>query len=136
MFEQNSKILVVDDSYTHRTMICDSLRQLGFKNIVSKEGVDSATKALHEAYEEGYSFDIILSDLNMPGLSGLDFLKVVRESELFNKIPFLLITTESEKGAVIQAAMLGVSSYVVKPFSVDSLSKRLVEAYKKHESAA
>jgi two-component system chemotaxis response regulator CheY len=68
----------------------------------------------------------------MPGPSGIDFLKQVRETEKFKDLPFILITTESEKQAVIQAAMAGVSAYIVKPFNIETLTKRLQEAWKKH----
>ncbi|MCB0391937.1 MAG: response regulator [Bdellovibrionales bacterium] len=132
MFDKDTKILVVDDSLNHRQLIFDSLKKLGFKSITTSENVNDAFMKLNSEEEKGLPFNLVLSDLNMPGLSGLDFLKMVRETEKFSKIPFLLITTESEKGAVIQAAMNGVSSYIVKPFSVETLTKRLDEAWKKH----
>ena len=136
MFGPDSKILVVDDSLNHRQLIFDSLKKLGYKNIVTAENVNDAFTKLNGESDQGYPFDLVLSDLNMPGLSGLDFLKMVRETDKFKLIPFLLITTESEKGAVIQAAINGVSSYIVKPFSVETLAKRLGEAWKKHNNAA
>ncbi len=132
MFDSDTKILVVDDSSNHRQLVFDSLKKLGFKNITTSENVNDAFTKLNTESEMGMPFTLVLSDLNMPGLSGLDFLKVVRETEKFKVLPFLLITTESEKGAVIQAAMNGVSSYIVKPFSVETLTKRLGEAWQKH----
>ncbi|MCB9025771.1 MAG: response regulator [Bdellovibrionaceae bacterium] len=134
MFDRDTKILVVDDSLNHRQLIFDSLKKLGFKSITTSENVNDAFMKLNSEEDKGTPFNLILSDLNMPGLSGLDFLKMVRETEKFKVLPFLLITTESEKGAVIQAAMNGVSSYIVKPFSVETLTKRLDEAWKKHKS--
>ena len=134
MFAKDTKILVVDDSLNHRQLIFDSLKKLGFKNITTAENVNDAFLKLNAEDEVGVPFDLVLSDLNMPALSGLDFLKMVRETEKFKVLPFLLITTESEKGAVIQAAMNGVSSYIVKPFSVDTLTKRLTEAWQKHNT--
>ena len=136
MFGPETKILVVDDSLNHRQLIFDGLKKLGYKKIVTSENVNDAFMKLNSEMENGYPFDLVLSDLNMPGLSGLDFLKMVRETEQFKLTPFLLITTESEKGAVIQAAINGVSSYIVKPFSVETLAKRLGEAWKKHNAAA
>ena len=136
MFDMKTKILVVDDSVNHRQLITNSVKKLGFKNVQSTDSVSNAYKLMSDERSKGYPFELILSDLNMPGLSGLDFLKMIREAQDFSSIPFLLITTESEKGAVIQAAVLGVSSYIVKPFSVDTLRQRLTEAYKKHEEAA
>ena len=132
MFDKDTKILIVDDSLNHRQLIFDSLKKLGFKSITTSENVNDAFTKLNSESERGIPFNLILSDLNMPGLSGLDFLKMVRETAKFKALPFILITTESEKGAVIQAAMNGVSSYIVKPFSVETLTKRLDEAWKKH----
>ena len=136
MFGKETKILVVDDSLNHRQLIYDGLKKLGYKTIVTSENVNDAFTKLNSETDSGVPFDLVLSDLNMPGLSGLDFLKMVRETEKFKILPFLLITTESEKGAVIQAAINGVSSYIVKPFSVDTLAKRLEEAWRKHNTAA
>jgi two-component system chemotaxis response regulator CheY len=68
----------------------------------------------------------------MPGPSGLEFLKQIRAEKDFITLPFLLVTTESEKGAVIEAAAAGVSGYVVKPFNLETLTKKIKDAYKKH----
>lgn len=135
MFNKDTKILVVDDSLSHRQLVFDSLKKLGFKSITTSENVNDAFMKLNSEQDKGTPFNLILSDLNMPGLSGLDFLKMVRDTEKFRTLPFLLITTESEKGAVIQAAMNGVSSYIVKPFSVETLTKRLDEAWRKHNQS-
>ena len=132
MFPKETHILVVDDSINIRQIICENLRRLGFvKMETAGDSNEAFGKLVH--FSKGPSpFTLILSDLNMPGPSGLDFLKQVRESEKFKELPFVLITTESEKQAVIQAAMAGVSAYIVKPFNVDTLAKRLQEAWKKH----
>jgi two-component system chemotaxis response regulator CheY len=128
VFPKETHILVVDDSINIRQIICENLRRLGFAKMETAGDANEAFgKLVH--YSKGTApFNLVLSDLNMPGPSGLDFLKQVRESDTFKDIPFLLITTESEKQAVIQAAMAGVSGYIVKPFNVDTLAKRL-EAY-------
>ena len=68
----------------------------------------------------------------MTGPSWLEFLKKCRASPEYVNLPFILITTESEKGAVIEAAVSGVSGYIVKPFNLETLTKRLKEAFKKH----
>ena len=132
MFSKNSKFLIVDDSLNLRRMVADSLKIIGYKNITMAEDANEAMGKLTFDFEQGQPFDVVLSDLNMPGPSGLDFLKMVRASKSFGNLPFILITTENEKGAVIEAAMSGVSGYIVKPFSNSTLSQRLSEAYKKH----
>lgn len=132
VFNPSAKILVVDDSANHRQLIVDSLRRLGFKNTLAVADVNAAFSSMNAEKNKSYPYDLVLSDLNMPGLSGLDFLRMTRETPGFEELPFILITTESEKGAVIQAATNGVSSYIVKPFSADILAKRMGEAWRKH----
>ena len=134
MFPKTSNILVVDDSFNIRRLVCDTLRNIGFSNVVAAEDAIEAMNKLKEHSESTSPIDLILSDLNMPGPSGLEFLRDVRSMDQFKDLPFILVTTESEKGAVIEAAVSGVSSYVVKPFDLNTLSKRLMEAWKKHSS--
>ena len=132
MFPKDTHILVVDDSINIRQIICENLKRLGFiKMETAGDANEAFGKLVH--FSKGPSpFTLILSDLNMPGPSGLDFLKQVRETDKFKTIPFILVTTEREKQAVIQAAMAGVSAYIVKPFNIDNLTKRMQEAWKKH----
>lgn len=132
MFAKETHILVVDDSLNIRRLVVDNLNRLGFKKITTAEDANEAMKKLNASYETENPVKLVLSDLNMPGPSGLDFLKQVRSVTSFKTLPFLLVTTESEKGAVIEAAMSGVSAYIVKPFNLETLTKRLGEAYKKH----
>ena len=132
MFGRDTHILLVDDSIHMRRLIADTLYQLGFRSLVSCSDANEALRALMTSVKSSKKFDLILADLNMPGPSGLDFLKQVRNSDSFKQIPFILITTESEKGCVLEAAQNGVSSYIVKPFTSGTLAERLMQAYKKH----
>jgi two-component system, chemotaxis family, chemotaxis protein CheY len=132
MFGKDTHILVVDDSINIRQIICDNLRRVGFTKIETASDANEAFSKLVHFSKGPNPFNLILSDLNMPGPSGLDFLKQCRETEQFRDVPFIMITTESEKQAVIQAAVSGVSAYVVKPFNLDTLTKRLKEAWSKH----
>ena len=125
-------VLVVDDSANIRRLIVDHLQKLGFKSVVQAEDANDAISKVNTQQDKGNPFTLILSDLNMPGPSGIDFLKHVRGVPAYKELPFLLITTESEKGAVLEAAMNGVSSYVVKPFTIETLTKKLGEAWRKH----
>ena len=125
MFSKDTHILVVDDSLNIRRMVVDTLQRLGFSKITSAEDVPEAESKLEYFSKTENRVGLILSDLNMPGPSGLDFLKSVRDRADTKTLPFLLVTTESEKGAVIQAAALGVSSYVVKPFTPQVLKEKI-----------
>lgn len=136
MFPKHTHILIVDDSLNIRRLVVDSLQRLGFTKMVTAEDANEALKKLTQLAETPTPIDLVLSDLNMPGPSGLDFLRQVRSHAKFSKLPFLLITTEAEKGAVIEAANSGVSAYVVKPFNLDTLTRRLKDAWKKHHPEA
>jgi two-component system chemotaxis response regulator CheY len=132
MFPKETHILVVDDSLNIRRIIVDSLQRLGFSKITTAEDAVEALGKLKFFGKTPNAIGLVLSDLNMPGPSGLDFLKQVRGEKDFVVLPFLLVTTESEKGAVIEAAAAGVSGYVVKPFNLETLTKKIKDAWKKH----
>ena len=132
MFPKETHVLVVDDSLNIRRIVVDSLQRLGFKKITVAEDAFEAQGKLKFFSESENPVGLVLSDLNMPGPSGLEFLKQCRADAAFATLPFLLVTTESEKGAVIEAAASGVSGYVVKPFNLETLTKKIKDAYKKH----
>lgn len=132
MFARETHVLVVDDSLNIRRLVVDTLQKLGFLKISSAEDANDALAKLEQFKSTPTPVRLILSDLNMPGPSGLEFLKLVRGSADYKDMPFLLVTTEAEKGAVLEAAKNGVSGYVVKPFNIETLTKRLKEAHKKH----
>ena len=132
MFPSNTRILVVDDSANIRKIISDSLRKKGYTEIESAADASLAFIKIDEKTDTDEMYQLIMSDLNMPGLSGIEFLKQVRNHALIGDIPFILITTESEKGAVLEAAVSGVSSYIVKPFDIETIGRKLAEAWDKH----
>jgi len=132
MFPKETNILVVDDSIHMRRLITDTLYQLGFRKLVSASDANEAINLMGLNQKNKDPFQLILSDLNMPGINGLEFLKQIRATELYASMPFILITTESEKKYVLDAAVNGVSSYIVKPFTTEALANRMLEAWKKH----
>ncbi len=119
------KILIVDDFATMRRILKNILKQLGFTNITE---ADDGTTALEEL--EKIKFDMIISDWNMPKMTGLDFLKTVRSKDEFKHIPFLMVTAEAQKQNVIEAVKAGVSNYVVKPFTAEQISDKLNKIFK------
>ncbi|BCS98425.1 MULTISPECIES: chemotaxis response regulator CheY [Desulfoluna] len=114
------KILVVDDFATMRRIMKNILKQLGYTNITE---ADDGTTALEEL-KRG-SFDLIISDWNMPKMTGLDLLKLVRSDPVYKDIPFLMVTAEAQKQNVIEAVQAGVSNYVVKPFTAEAIADKL-----------
>lgn len=132
MFPKDCHILAVDDSLNIRRMVVGSLQRLGYSKITTAEDANEAMEKLKFFQKTPNAIGLVLSDLNMPGPSGLDLLKQVRGEADFATLPFVLVTTESEKGPVIEAAMSGVSSYIVKPFNIETLGQRMKEAWVKH----
>ena len=124
--DPNMKILVVDDFATMRQIVKKSLGALGLHNITEAvDGVDALAKL-----EKG-DFNFIISDWNMPNMMGIDFLKAVRASDKLKGIPFLMVTAEAKRENVIEAAKAGVSQYIVKPFTVESLEEKLKAIFNK-----
>jgi two-component system chemotaxis response regulator CheY len=121
------KILVVDDSKVIRHTMLTLLRQLGYHDILACEDVKQARAALAQD-----NYDLILSDWHMPGESGLDFLKYVRATERYAKIPFIMITTETERANVIEALKAGVQNYIFKPIQKDVLMEKIGALVKSH----
>lgn len=136
MFPKKTHVLVVDDSANIRRMVVDALSKLEYYKVTTSGDANDAIDKLKHFLDTENPIGVILADLNMPGPSGLDFLKTVRQTPQYKDLPFILVTTESEKTAVAQAAMSGVSGYIVKPFQLDTLAKRLMEAWKKHNKEA
>lgn len=121
----NMKILVVDDMATMRKIIKNMLNKIGFTNIVEADDGATALPQIDSAIELGEPFEFVISDWNMPNMSGLDFLKKLRAREDTLKLPFLMITAEAEQSNVITAVQAGVSNYIVKPFSAQTLKEKI-----------
>ncbi len=120
MFDQKMKILVVDDFPTMRRIVRNLLKELGYLNV---DEADDGSTALTKLRNE--KFDFIISDWNMPKMTGLDLLKAVREDSNLKDIPFLMVTAEAQKENVVLAVQAGVNNYVVKPFTAVTLKEKM-----------
>ncbi len=118
--DPNMKILVVDDFATMRRIIKNILTQLGFKNIIE---ADDGTTALNVLKSE--KIGLIVSDWNMPKMTGLDLLKAVRADASMADTPFIMVTAEAQQDNIILAVKAKVSQYIVKPFTAETLSEKL-----------
>ena len=114
------KILVVDDSSLMRGFAKGSLKNLKLNNVTEAE---NGVEALAELKKEKY--DLILSDLYMPNMDGLELLKAVRSDRNLKKIPFIIMTLDGKKGALIEAVKAGLNDYLIKPVTANALSKKL-----------
>ena len=113
-------ILVVDDSLTMRRILTNSLKKLGYEDVI--DAVDGKD-ALGKLYSEEINF--IITDWNMPEMSGLEFVTAVREDAKFKDIPILMVTTRSLKEDVVVALKAGVDNYVAKPFTPEVLQEKM-----------
>ena len=120
MTDQNMKVLAVDDFSTMRRIIRNMLRQLGYSNIVEAEDGVEALSLLHKD-----KVDFVISDWNMPNMSGLELLKAIRADANLKPLPVLLVTAEALKENVVEALKAGVNNYVVKPFTAETLKEKI-----------
>ena len=116
------RVLIADDSNVMRKIIKNALNQLGFSDYV--EAADGHA-ALKEVGED--PVDLIISDWNMPKMTGLEFLKTVRSHANLKDIPFLMVTSEGDEAKILEAVEAGVSQYIVKPFNADQLQTKVKE---------
>lgn len=125
--DKNMNILVVDDFPTMRRIVRSLLKELGFSNIEEAEDGQEALGKLRG----GDSFDLIVSDWNMPNLDGLEMLKEIRADDGLKALPVLMVTAEAKKENIIAAAKAGASGYVVKPFTAATLEEKLNKIFDK-----
>ncbi|AFU97707.1 chemotaxis response regulator CheY [Simiduia agarivorans] len=124
--DKNMKILIVDDFSTMRRIIKNLLRDLGFSN--TQEADDGATAL--PMLKSG-DFDFLVTDWNMPGMTGIELLKQVRADEKLASLPVLMVTAEAKRDQIIEAAQAGVSGYVVKPFTAQVLKEKIDKIFER-----
>ncbi len=121
---ENTRFLVVDDFSTMRRIVRNLLKELGFTNVQEAEdGVDALAKL------RAGEFDFVVSDWNMPNMTGLDLLKNIRADANLKHLPVLMVTAEAKKENIIEAAQAGASGYVVKPFTAATLDEKLKKVF-------
>lgn len=125
-YDKHMKILVVDDFSTMRRIIKNILKQLGYEKIEEAEDGEQAFTKLKNG-----DFDFLITDWNMPNVTGLELLKRVRADAKLKAIPVLLVTAEAEKEQVIEAVKAGVNNYVIKPFTADVLKDKLDKIFER-----
>ena len=132
MFPQQAKFLVVDDFATMRKIVKKVLAELGYTNVSEAEDGKPALALLQQAAQSGQPIEMVISDWNMPGMTGIELLKACRSNPQLKGTPFMLVTAESEQKNIIEAAQAGVSDYVVKPFNAQTLKEKLTRVWAKH----
>lgn len=122
------KILIVDDFSTMRRIIKNLLRDLGFTNTHEADDGSTALPLLKSG-----DFNFLVTDWNMPGMSGIDLLKEVRADAKLAALPVLMVTAEAKRDQIIEAAQAGVNGYVVKPFTAQVLKEKIDKIFERVE---
>lgn len=135
MFPPETKILVIDDMPSIRDLVKNTLKAMGYKNMVEAGDGEEGLKILMQNNVAGSQIQLVISDWNMPKMKGLDLLKQVRATAEWANLPFVLLTSESERDQVTEAVLAGVSQYIVKPFSAKIFEDKLKAAWMKHNKA-
>ena len=130
-FPAETRILVVDDIQSVRSLLCTYLSELGYSNVVQARSGEDALNQLLSAAGSDSPFQIVISDWYMPSMSGLDLHRKVREHEALKPVVFVLITVETEKANVLKAFQQGVRYYLVKPFRMQTIQEKLREIWTK-----
>ena len=128
--DKNMKILIVDDFSTMRRIIKNLLRDLGFTNTVEADDGTTALPILQAG-----SIDFLVTDWNMPGMTGIELLRAVRADEKLKSIPVLMVTAEAKRDQIISAAQAGVNGYVVKPFTAVALNEKIEKIFERIDAA-
>ncbi|UPG88998.1 chemotaxis response regulator CheY [Luteibacter aegosomaticola] len=131
--DKNMKILVVDDFSTMRRIVRNLLVELGFTNTLIQEAEDgNAALALLRSQP----IDLVVTDWNMPNMTGIDLLRAIRADASLKSLPVLMVTAENNRDQIIAAAQSGVNGYVVKPFTAVTLKEKLDKIFERLAAAA
>jgi two-component system chemotaxis response regulator CheY len=124
------RVLVVDDFATMRKIVRNILKQIGFEDIVEAEDGNAALQMI-----KNDKIGLVVTDWNMPNMTGLDLLREIRQNSQTSNLPVLMVTAEGLKENVMEAVKAGVSNYVVKPFTAEVLQEKIETIFKKMADA-
>lgn len=126
MPDKNMKFLVVDDFSTMRRIVRNLLKELGFTNVEEAEDGVSALNKLRSG-----RFEFVVTDWNMPNMTGLELLAHIRQDPMLKDLPVLMVTAEAKRENIISAAQAGATGYIVKPFTASTLEEKLNKIFEK-----
>lgn len=125
------RFLIVDDFSTMRRIVRNLLKELGYTNV---DEAEDGVVAMQKLTAGG--FDFVVTDWNMPNMTGIELLKNIRANGALAHLPVLMITAEAKKENIIEAAQAGASGYIVKPFTAATLSEKLGKIFEKLDKKA
>jgi two-component system chemotaxis response regulator CheY len=129
--DKNLRILIVDDFSTMRRIVKNLLNDLGFMNTAEAEDGHSALALLR-----AQPFDFVVTDWNMPGMTGIELLRAIRADAKLAKLPVLMVTAEAKREQIVEAAQSGVNGYIIKPFTAETLKDKLGKIFERMGIAA
>lgn len=130
MFPSEAKILIVDDSNFARNALKSSLRELQYWKIAEAAEAKNAKALLYES--EADPVHLLIADIHMPDMSGLQLLEWVRGQEKTKDLPVIMLTSSQEKSEILAAGKLGISHYIIKPFDTAGLKEKITSTWQKH----
>jgi two-component system chemotaxis response regulator CheY len=136
MFPTSTKILIVDDMGSIRTLVKNNLMDMGFSDIVESSDGEKAMAVLTQCLKSHEPVQLIISDWNMPIVDGMELFKQVRAMTDLGPIPFVMLTSESELEQVTTAILAGISNFIVKPFTKKILEEKLNAVWVKQQKQA
>jgi len=129
--DRNMKILIVDDFSTMRRIVKNLLNDLGYTHTTEADDGKTAWPLLQAG-----EFDFVVTDWNMPGMTGIDLLKNIRADVRLSKLPVLMVTAEAQRDQIIEAAKSGVNGYIIKPFTAVTLKEKIDKIFQRVSEAA
>ncbi|WP_028453171.1 chemotaxis response regulator CheY [Chitinilyticum aquatile] len=124
MNDQNMRFLVVDDFSTMRRIVRNLLKELGYSNV---DEAEDGQVAMHKL--KNGTFDFVVTDWNMPNVTGIELLRQIRGDAQLKHLPVLMVTAEAKKENIIEAATAGANGYIVKPFTAATLDEKLKKIF-------
>lgn len=129
--DMNMRILVVDDFSTMRRIVKNLLADLGYTNVAEADDGNTAWPML-----EAGNFDFVVTDWNMPGMTGIDLLRKIRGDGRIGKTPVLMVTAEAQRDQIVEAAQAGVNGYIIKPFTAQTLKEKIDKIFQRAAETA
>ncbi|MEW6167203.1 MAG: chemotaxis response regulator CheY [Pseudomonadota bacterium] len=129
--DKNMRILIVDDFSTMRRIVKNLLGDLGYTNTTEADDGKSAWPLLQAG-----SFDFVITDWNMPGMTGIELLRNIRGDARIAKTPVLMVTAEAQREQIIEAAQAGVNGYIIKPFTAQTLKDKIDKIFQRLSEVA
>lgn len=128
---KNIRILIVDDFSTMRRIVKNLLADLGFTNTAEAEDGSGALNLLRAE-----PFDFVVTDWNMPVMTGIELLKAIRADDKLKALPVLMVTAEAKREQIVEAAQHGVNGYIIKPFTAQTLEEKLGKIFDRLTTSA